>query len=672
MGDPPGTALRALRGMVLRRTGIIFLVWGLFAPGASAADGFAGQLQTIDTPAAAALAKDDLIIGFDLGPREGAVSFGFQATEALQVGLRFPRYGGTGPTRGSELGLAYQIRAEGALTPSLGFGLVGLGADDRGAGEYVIAGKSFGPLAAGMGAGWGRYAGLGSGQRDTGAADGRFQTGHLFTGSAGGFANVAWQTPLDGLSLQGEYAQTPLGTEAALAAIALGYQIEDTLYLTAYGRSDDSYGLRLSYRLNPANGLQPAHAGRGPHPFLRRSESAREAATEAAVRAALEARLRREDITLAGFVLTQNSAQVLITPPAKMSLAQAAGRSARVLSAVAPASITRFEITRTGTPFDSQTITLDRAGLEAAHGGPDAAAAAWAAASVSPAPAPEAWAAGSVARPATEPFSYGFSAAIKAELQSDGSFAPVGTALLSGRYALARGTDARAALGYRFLNQWTQVPPPAVPTTRSDLTSYTPDEIYLDRLALVQKSRFAPTVFGRVSLGYFERQYAGTSAELLWRPATRNLALGVEATYAAKRAYDNWFGFAGAEATTLIASLYSHLGQDGNFAQLDLGQYLGGDLGGAVTVGRNFPGGWRIATTTGWSAERDSALAFGIALDMPLEALVPGARARDIAVSLGGPSGDFAARVRGTGLLYDDIRDADRQVIKDGWGQFWN
>ena len=62
-----------------------------------------------------------------------------------------------------------------------------------------------------------------------------------------------------------------------------------------------------------------------------------------------------------------------------------------------------------------------------------------------------------------------------------------------------------------------------------------------------------------------------------------------------KRAYEGWFGFEDADATTLIGSLYANVGRSGNFVIVDAGQHLAEDFAVGLTVGRNYRNGWRIA-----------------------------------------------------------------------------
>ncbi|MEM8536489.1 MAG: YjbH domain-containing protein [Pseudomonadota bacterium] len=656
--------------MVLRRRALAAVSVVVALPGYAFGDSFSGLLGTIDTPGAFAWDVDDLLIGLDAREDARVLSFGFQATERLQIGLAFPNYeDGGGPSSGNELSLAYRVLNETEFTPSLSVGLVGLGNDDRGAGEYVIAGKTIGPVQAAVGLGWGRYASPFDGVRGDGA-DKSFAIDQLFAGDSAGFANLRWETPVEGLSLLAEYADIAQEGEDATFAAGLRYELTQGLSIAAYANNIDDVGLRFTFAANPNEPYIPQNISRGPQPYVELGTAPLPDLTAEQVLALLQERLEKENIRVVRFAMNAESVDVMVATPDDINIAWVAGRTARVLSAIAPARITTFRISRTSPIFDTQVVTLDRAGLDEAVGEPDAGVRSWAATTIEAAPL--SWPDTLIEPEFTGGFSYDFATSFKADFLTSDDLQATGTVFAVGRYDIARGTQVSGSLGYRFLNQWEQSDPPDEPAVRTDITAYTPDEVFLNALTLRHKFRLTDTVYSRVSLGLFERQYGGVSAEVLWRPPAQDFALGVEATYVQKRDYEDLFALQDTNATTLIGSVYANVGEMGNFIELDAGRYLAEDFGVGLTFGRNFPNGWRIAANTAWSDESDDALKFGAELQIPLGWTAPDVGTRRITIGLGGPSGDFAARVFGTGLLYPDIRSSDRQQIKDQWGQFWN
>jgi hypothetical protein len=624
-------------------------------PTTSVADQFTGLVGAIDTPSAFGWPMDEVVIGFSYSDTARVLSFGFQATERLQIGLSFPTYEQNGTSSsGNELSLAYRLFDEAQFTPSFSVGLVGVGTDDRGAGEYIVAGKTIGSIDAAVGLGWGRYAQIYDGPRgDNGTDPAEFD--HLFSNDATPFANIRWATPIEGLSVLGEYTVIAREGEDATYAAGIAYEVSGGLTLTGYTNNHGESGLRFTFSANPTKPYIQENARRGPHPFVIRPQSAR---TQAQMPAAqvleiAQDRLEKDGIRIARFAMYDDTIDVTVSTETDRNLARIAGRVARVLSAVAPASIDHFLISQTNGAFDTNVVALDRGGLEQAINQPNGAARASDAAQIE---------AVALERPSavlertfTPGFSYGLSASLKADFLTSDTLAATGTINASARYAFSGQTSLSASLGYRFLNQW-----------------FTPDEIYLNALLFRHDFRLSSDVYSRVSAGLFERAYGGVSSEVIWRSPARDFALGVEATYVQKRAYDAWLGFEDADATTLIGSIYANIGERGDFAIIDAGQHLAGDFAVELTVGRNFSNGWRVAASTGWSSDSDAPLKFGAELRIPLAWTAPVTGTQAVNLSLGGTSGDFGSRVQGTGLIYKEISNSDRQRIEDGWGQFWN
>lgn len=636
-----------------------------------AAEGIGGLSQAIDTPRAASGAADDLAIIFDYRENYRALSFGLQPSDRFEIGISFPTYDeGSGSSSGNEISFGLRLLDEGPYLPGLTVGVVGFGSDDRGSGEYVLASKTFGAFQTSVGLGWGRYAGEYAGGR--GDDDGVIRTDHLFQGDTEPFANIVWETGTRGLIAAAEYSGVA-GPEAEdTFAASLSYPVVSGLTVTGLVNNQGSAGLRLRFDANPTRPFVQTDIGRGPHPYVENSPARANRPQPQAQQVfdTLKERLEDEDIRIRRFAMAGDTIDVTASSAKDPVFARISGRVARVLSAIAPANITTFRITQNTGAFDSNVVVLDRAGLDRAVGAPNAAERAWEATSFEASP---------MSRPAAlgetgfvPRFSYGIAPTFKADFIRSDTLEFTGTLNANARYTFSPQTFVSGTVGYRFLNQWTQQDPPAEPQPRSDFTSYTPDLPYLQSLSLRHRFRLAPQLYSRVSAGLFERAYGGVSGEVIWRDPEQNFALGLEGTYVQKRAYEGWFGFEDADASTLIGSLYANVGQNGNFVVLDAGQYIAGDFGVGLTVGRNYTNGWRIAASTTWSEENDAPLKFGAEISIPLSWTSPEGGASTTNLSVGGQSGDFGSRVSGTGLLYDELRASDKRRIEDGFGEFWN
>jgi len=77
--------------------------------------------------------------------------------------------------------------------------------------------------------------------------------------------------------------------------------------------------------------------------------------------------------------------------------------------------------------------------------------------------------------------------------------------------------------------------------------------------------------------------FGGVSGEILWKPTSSNLALGIEINYARQRDFDSQLGFLDYGVVTGHASAYLTWG-NGFFTQVDVGRYLAGDWGATFTL----------------------------------------------------------------------------------------
>lgn len=635
------------------------------------AEGIGGLSQAVDTPRAASGIADDLTIHLDFREDYRALSFGLQPSDWLEIGISFPTYDeGGGSSSGNELSFGLRLWEERSYLPGLTVGLVGFGSDDRGSGEYVLASKTIGSVQTSVGLGWGRYA-----QDiavDRGDDESIVRTDHLFVGDPEPFANIVWDTGYKSLIAAAEYSGVGGAEADDTFGASLSYEVLEGLRVAGLVTNQGSVGVRLVFAANPTRPFVQTDINRGPHPYVenRGLRAGQPQPGEQQVFALLKERLEEDDILIRRFAMRGDTIDVTAASNMDPVFARVVGRVARVLSAIAPANITTFRVTQNTGAFDSNVVVLDRAGLDDAVGAPDAAALAWDATSFEASPLNRPAALG---ESAFQPrFSYGFTPVLKADFITSDTLELTGTFNANARYTFSPQTFVSGSVGYRFLNQWTQEDPPAEPQPRSDFTSYAPDIAYLQSLSVRHRFRVAPEIYSRVSAGLFERAYGGVSGEMIWRDPEQNFALGLEATYVQKRAYEGWFGFEDADASTLIGSLYANVGRNGDYLVLDAGQHLAGDFAVGLTVGRNYRNGWRISASTGWSEERDSALKFGAEIAIPLSWTSPDGGNGTTNLSVGGQSGDFGSRVSGTGLLYDELRASDKRRIEDGFGEFWN
>ena len=115
---------------------------------------------------------------------------------------------------------------------------------------------------------------------------------------------------------------------------------------------------------------------------------------------------------------------------------------------------------------------------------------------------------------------------------------------------------------------------------------------------------------------------------------------------------------------------------DGYDVRLDVGRYLAGDVGGTLTLMRNFSNGWKIgafATLTNVSAKDFGEGSFdkGLRFEIPLTYFT-GQPSRTIRPFVLRPLGrDGGARLQVNDRLRDTLRGTTEDGLTEQWGRFW-
>lgn len=132
-----------------------------------------------------------------------------------------------------------------------------------------------------------------------------------------------------------------------------------------------------------------------------------------------------------------------------------------------------------------------------------------------------------------------------------------------------------------------------------------------DRLYLQKNWNFGKGCFGRIAGGYFQINYGGVAAEVLWYPANSLFAIGLEGAVVKKREYTG-LGFQSKirhfegrrpvweryfTLQQYFLDLYFDLPAIHIFSKISIGQFLARDVGARVEVTRYFDNGIRF---TGW------------------------------------------------------------------------
>lgn len=158
-------------------------------------------------------------------------------------------------------------------------------------------------------------------------------------------------------------------------------------------------------------------------------------------------------------------------------------------------------------------------------------------------------------------------------------------------------------------NYYDRLNPSQIINVRSDITRYYAQKgVTLDQAYLQKNWNLGRGWYGRIAGGYFEEEYGGAAAEILYYPLDSALAFGFEAAVLKKRTYTG-LGFTnkvrklnGFEATHkkfLGSQYFLNLYYDLACASMDFkfsgGKFLANDWGLRSEISRYFPSGLRIS-----------------------------------------------------------------------------
>ena len=82
-----------------------------------------------------------------------------------------------------------------------------------------------------------------------------------------------------------------------------------------------------------------------------------------------------------------------------------------------------------------------------------------------------------------------------------------------------------------------------LPHVRSDHDIYARDgDPGIDQLTITKVNKIMPSVYGKLTAGYLEKMFAGVSGEILWKPISSSLGIGIELSQVQQRNFDMLLG----------------------------------------------------------------------------------------------------------------------------------
>ncbi|WP_309139438.1 YjbH domain-containing protein [Siccirubricoccus sp. G192] len=575
--------------------------------------------------------------------------------------------------RDSAFDLKLRLWQENAWRPALAVGLQDAGSGGGRAGEYLVASKRFRSLDLSLGLGWGRL-GRGGDLPNPLRRDWAPYPGSLFrSGEVALFGGLEWSLPalptplgpMEGLRAKLEWSgDSPGPSRNAASRVNLGLQWQPNPWLDAglhlLGGTD--LLLRLSLRTDAARQPEPP---RPPLPMAPRPAPGTNPAGSDP--AALKAALRRAGFDPLGFRLDGAEARIAVAGGPYANLAQVAGRVARAVQPHLPATVERLRLEWRRQGVTVARLVLLRQAMEAAAAGPGSAEEVLAATTLLPA---------ENEAPRGPSLSWALEPRIALQLGNPRGVlrwqAGLATTL---RIGLGGGVAVAGSLGQAVAGNLDGAPPSRsrLPHVRSDIALYSQAPLSVPTLYAERIWTPAPDLFARLTAGLLEPMFGGISGEVLWRPAGRGFALGLDLNWVAQRDYGPGFAPLGYTAATGHLSLHADLPVLNLYTLARAGRYLAGDWGGTLEVGRRFASGIEIGgfasltNATGRYGEGNADR--GFYLRLPLQFLGPATDARAIAVVRPGPR-DAGQRLAVDNPLWEVAREGRAEALDRGFMGF--
>lgn len=563
--------------------------------------------------------------------------------------------------------------------------------------EYLVASKE---VRSGLrltgGLGWGRLAGerafdnpLGGSRPNIPGGEERINARNFFQGpDIGLFGGIEWEPEGSKWRLKAEYSTDNYGQETASGKFdrssgwnfGVERELTDGLDAGLYWVGGKELGFRLSYAADPRVPRVPRDLLNGPQPFTARPADAKGGTNwsknpeiKEQLMAALVPAFAAEGLAVVSARLDAHEARFSVNNIRHDRPAKAIGRTARLLAAGMPPSVEIFRISLVENNLPTTTVALRRSDLERLVDTHKAVPESWEQFQITNAHEIDGptWASPpeglNYALSPRVPFSL-FGGSLDFDVVLDGE----------ARYQFSREFSIGGELSQSLLGRLQDVNPTVgpLPQVRSNFAAYQSDTPVLERLTADYVTKLNEDLYGRASLGYLERVFAGVSGELLWKDANDPFAYGIELNYATQREPDSFAGFNGYDIITGHGSVYWDTGWNGVFAQLDAGRYLAGDWGATLTVSRRFENGWEVAgyvtgTDADTSGSTSGSFDKGVRLTIPLGWTVPFATRRKLTVNFSDLARDDGARLDISNRLYPLIRDVDRNRLEENWASFW-
>lgn len=598
--------------------------------------------------------------------------------------------------------LKVSLLNERTYLPQVSFGIRDLAGTGLSASEYIVASKRFGRLDATLGVGWGvlgRNANIKNpltpfhdSFKYRNASDasqgGEFNAKDWFSGQyASLFGGLEYSLPRYGLTLKAEYDTTnpdesfgfpaPLEVKSRVnlgLVYALGNWVDLGLSFERGSQLRFSFDFKANYgkdyivpkmdkplNVVPLNEEQKKRVSENKEVFYR----------------SVNLGLRQETIYLQGASITEDFVDIVIAQARFLNNPRAVGRTARIVSALAPNEVERLNVYVMNGDIQVSEVSLNRKEFDKANtylSSPQEVLSKSKITSTSDSPMYK----DAKFQPSLNfpEFFWKMSPALKHQIGGPEAFY-LGQLWwrVDATVKFARGFSLYTTLGFDIYNNFNELNNPSastIPNVRSNIQEYLKKgENNIAKMKLEYLWSPFRDVYARIDVGILEEMFGGYGGEIYYRPFDSKFSLGLMAHKVRQRQFDQRFSFRKYETTTgFFQFIYDWPGDV--TSQVLVGKYLAKDKGATLDLSRRFKTGFRLgvfATLTDLSKEEFGEGSFdkGFYFVIPMDVLYPKWQTGNISFGLHPLTKDGGATINYHNSLYGLLGDTNRESLLRDW-----
>ena len=658
-----------------------------------------GTIGLIDMPTAASDSDGRLILsqsGFD-GDRRTSLTA--QILPRLSASFRYSAHGRNGNEAGGysnhdrSFDLRFRAVDEGQYMPAFAIGLNDFIGTGWYTGEYVVGTKNIGPVEVTAGLGFGRLATFGGFDSPLGQIDERFKTragrdvgvgGELeatewFQGDTAAFGGMAWHLG-KGFTAKFEYSSDRYNRETSYLEhqtpwnYGLTWNSGKGYFLQSSFLHGDKIALSAHLVMDPKD--PPNGPGRelAPIPLRQKVLEGSPFYLESTNETVLKTVLKADGFKLTSLDLEQNPPRLQLVNQKYRSTAQALGRAARTASRYLSDNFDSFYI-----EFIEDDLVLLSAEINRNQLITSVVSAEPSENFLDTVKFQDTTALG-FDQSDSKKFSWSIGPYVEYSLFDP--LAPirgeVGAELFT-QYTLGSGFYIDGRVRKSIVGNFDKVlrqSDSVLPHVRSDHDIYGRDgDPGIDQLTITKVNKIMPSVYGKLTAGYLEKMFAGVSGEILWKPISSSLGIGIELSQVQQRNFDMLWGLQDYQVTTGHLSAYYYF-KNGFMTQLDAGQYLAGDRGYTLRVGRKFGNGWNMgayATVTNvpFAKFGEGSYDKGIFAEIPLDWSIGSPYRTTSKIEFNVMTRDGGAKLHTPYKLHKYLFNNDKNAIYHEAGRLW-